>query len=97
MTAKKLVNNTETKILKKEETQSDSVVEIKRLPVVEVGRSFYDILDVLKNKNLSSLLELKTKYQLHDSIIKELSEQLILNCEQTKSWGYDQIVRSLEK
>ena len=43
------------------------------------------------------ILELKTKYQLHDTIIKELSEQLILNCEQTKSWGYDQIVRSLEK
>lgn len=64
---------------------------------INIGRSYYDILDILKNKQTTSFMELKGKYQIHDEIMKEIHERMTLEFEQAKSWGYDQLSRSLKK
>ena len=52
---------------------------------------------ILKNKQTTSFMELKGKYQIHDEIMKEIHERMTLEFEQAKSWGYDQLSRSLKK
>lgn len=63
---------------------------------INLGRSFYDILEVLKNKQLSLIAETKGKYQLHDEIAKDLIQKLTTELEQAKSWGFDQLNRSIK-
>lgn len=63
---------------------------------ISLGRGFYDILEVLKNKQLTAISETKGKYQLHDEIAKELIQKLTTEIEQAKSWGFDQLNRSVK-
>jgi len=78
------------------EKPATNEIDLTKLSI-NIGRSYYDILDILKNKQIASFMEVKGKYQLHDEIVKEIHDRMTLEFEQAKSWGYDQLSRSLKK
>jgi hypothetical protein len=91
MAFKKKTENPE-QLLEKQATDLINKQDI----AISLGRSFYDIIEVLKNKQLSLLAETKGKYQLHDEIAKELVQKMTTELEQAKSWGFDQLNRSIK-
>ena len=58
---------------------------------VKIGSSYYSVLDVLKNKILQNILEVKSDSNLDEAQISKLSFIIGAEIESAKSWGYDQI------
>lgn len=77
MKSKKDVEKTETSV-------------IKEVSFTKVGKSYYDVVDVLENKINSLIIE-----KFSDSVKKEVLEDIVkcIRGETTsaKSWGIDQI------
>ena len=56
-----------------------------------IGRTYYNVMEVLQNKITSSLLERKDEASIDVDQIKKISHIVNAEIEMAKDWGYDQI------
>lgn len=64
--------------------------------IAEVGRKYYDVLDVYSNKVISKIVENSSKLNIDKSAIQEINN--IINTETTnaKNWGIDQLIKAIK-
>ena len=58
---------------------------------LQIGKTYYNVMEVLQNKIVSSLLERKEEAAIDVDQIKKISHIVSSEIEMAKSWGYDQI------
>ena len=56
-----------------------------------IGKTYYNVMEVLQNKIVSSLLERKEEAAIDVDQIKKISHIVSSEIEMAKPWGYDQI------
>ena len=56
-----------------------------------LGQKYYSVMDVLKGKLTSLLLENSRELSIEVDTIKKIDSLLSLEIDSAKSWGYDQL------
>lgn len=58
---------------------------------LDIGKSYYSVLEVLKNKITSTIIENKDSASLDLVQIEKIKHFVDSEIDSAKSWGYDQI------
>ena len=58
---------------------------------LDLGKSYYNIMEVFKNKIVSSLIEKSTELNLDRNALEQISFVIGAEVDSAKSWGYDQL------
>lgn len=58
---------------------------------LDLGKNYYNVMEVLKNKVVSSLIEKSSELSLDRSTLEKISFVVGAEVESAKSWGYDQL------
>ena len=58
---------------------------------LDLGKSYYNIMEVFKNKVVSSLIEKSTELNLDRKALEQISFVIGAEVDSAKSWGYDQL------
>ena len=58
---------------------------------LDLGKSYYNIMEVFKNKVVSSLIEKSTELNLDRKALEQISFIIGAEVDSAKSWGYDQL------
>ena len=58
---------------------------------IQIGKTYYNVMKVLQNKIVSSLLERKDEASIDLNQIKKIGHIVNSEIEMAKSWGYNQI------
>jgi len=58
---------------------------------LDLGKSYYNIMEVFKNKVVSSLIEKSTELNLDRNALEQISFVIGAEVDSAKSWGYDQL------
>lgn len=58
---------------------------------LDLGKSYYNIMEVFKNKVISSLIEKSSELNLDRSTLEKISFVVGAEVDSAKSWGYDQL------
>jgi hypothetical protein len=58
---------------------------------LDLGKNYYNIMEVLKNKVVTSLIEKSGELSLDRSTLEKISFVVGAEVESAKSWGYDQL------
>lgn len=58
---------------------------------LDLGKSYYNIMEVFKNKVVSSLIEKSSELNLDRNVLEQISFVIGAEVDSAKSWGYDQL------
>ena len=58
---------------------------------LDLGQSYYNIMEVFKNKVISSLIEKSSELNLDRNTLEKISFVVGAEVDSAKSWGYDQL------
>ena len=58
---------------------------------LNLGKSYYNIMEVLKNKVVSNLIERSEELNLDRASLEKISFVVGAEVDSAKSWGYDQL------
>ena len=58
---------------------------------LEIGKSYYNVMEVFKNKVTSSIIEKSQELRLDREVLEKISLLVSAEFDSAKSWGYDQI------
>lgn len=58
---------------------------------LDLGKSYYNIMEVFKNKVISSLIEKSSELNLDRNTLEKISFVVGAEVDSAKSWGYDQL------
>jgi len=58
---------------------------------LDLGKSYYNIMEVFKNKVVSSLIEKSSELNLDRNALEKISFVIGAEVDSAKSWGYDQL------
>ena len=58
---------------------------------LDLGKSYYNVMEVFKNKVVSSLIEKSTELNLDRNALEQISFVIGAEVDSAKSWGYDQL------
>ncbi len=58
---------------------------------LEIGKSYYNVMEVFKNKVTSSIIEKSQELRLDREALEKISLLVSAEFDSAKSWGYDQI------
>lgn len=58
---------------------------------LDLGKSYYNIMEVFKNKVVSSLIEKSSELNLDRNALEQISFVIGAEVDSAKSWGYDQL------
>ena len=58
---------------------------------LDLGKSYYNIMEVFKNKIVSSLIEKSAELNLDRNALEQISFVIGAEVDSAKSWGYDQL------
>jgi hypothetical protein len=65
--------------------------------IAEVGRKYYDVLDVFSNKVVSKIVENSGQLNIDKSAIVEISKIITEETSMAKNWGIDQIIKAIRQ
>ncbi len=69
----------------------------KKINTAEVGRKYYDVLDVYSNNIISSIVENSDQLKIDKSTIVEIDKILKSETAKAKNWGFDQLISVIKK
>lgn len=78
----------------KAETKSQTPTTVN---IAEVGRKYYDVLDVFSNKVVSKIVENSGQLNIDKSTIVEISKIITEETSMAKNWGIDQIIKAIRQ
>lgn len=83
-------------VAKKSKSQAVEKTQQNSINIAEVGKKYYDVLDVYSNKVISKIVENSSKLNIDKSAIQEINN--IINTETTnaKNWGIDQLIKAIK-
>ena len=58
---------------------------------LDLGKSYYNIMEVFKNKMVSSIIEKNSELNLDRNTLERISFLIGAEVDSAKSWGYDQL------
>ena len=58
---------------------------------LEIGKNYYNVMEVFKNKVTSSIIEKSQELKLDREALESISFIVSAEFDLAKSWGYDQI------
>jgi len=64
--------------------------------IAEVGRKYYDVLDVYSNKVISKIIENSSKLNIDKNAISEINKIIFEETVSAKNWGVDQLIKAVK-
>ena len=58
---------------------------------LNIGKSYYNIMEVFKNKVVTSIIEKNSELNLDRNTLERISFLIGAEVDSAKSWGYDQL------
>ena len=68
----------------------------KQVNTAEFGRKYYDVLDVYSQKIMSQIVEKSRDLNMNKDTIQEINKILLEETTKAKSWGFDQLIKSVK-
>ena len=66
--------------------------EANTIDTAKFGRKYYDVLDVLSNKLMSSILENSADISISKEQAKKIDKIVKNELTQARNWGFDQLI-----
>jgi len=82
-------------VAKKANTQKTKSQEPK-VNIAEVGRKYYDVLDVYSNKVISKIVESSSELKIDKKTMLEINKIIHEETASAKSWGIDQLIKAVK-
>ena len=82
-------------VAKKANTQKTKSQEPK-VNIAEVGRKYYDVLDVYTNKVISKIVESSSELKIDKKTMIEINKIIHEETASAKSWGIDQLIKAVK-
>ena len=64
--------------------------------IAEVGRKYYDVLDVYSNKVISKIVENSNELNIDKNTIQEINKIINTETANAKNWGIDQLIKAIK-
>ena len=64
--------------------------------IAEVGRKYYDVLDVYSNKVISKIVENSNQLNIDKNTIEEINKIINSETANAKNWGIDQLIKAIK-
>lgn len=80
----------------KKSSKKNTSISNDNINYAKLGRTFYDILEVNRDKIISNIASKSNELNLNKEELQEISNIITLEIETSKSWGYDSIVKILK-
>lgn len=78
-------------------TSTTTTTSTAPVNIAEVGRKYYDILDVFSSKVVSKIVENSGQLNIDKKTITELNKIISEEAAMAKDWGIDQIIKVIKK
>jgi hypothetical protein len=78
--------------MNKNTSNPDAIDTIDTIDTAKFGRKYYDILDVLSNKLMSSIVENSSELNINKEELKKLNKIVKNELVQARGWGFDQLI-----
>jgi hypothetical protein len=82
-------------VAKKSNTQTTKSQEPK-VNIAEVGRKYYDVLDVYSSKVISKIVESSNDLRIDKKTMLEINKIIHEETASAKSWGIDQLIKAVK-
>ena len=81
---------------KKTNIQSKKENQQPVVNIAEVGRKYYDVLDVYSNKVISKIIENSGQLNIDKNAVLEINKIIIEETVKAKNWGVDQLIKAVK-
>ena len=68
----------------------------QKVNTAEFGRKYYDVLDVYSQKIMSQIVEKSRDLNMDKDTIQEINKILLEETTKAKSWGFDQLIKTVK-
>tara|TARA_B100001989_G_C24468039_1_gene427723 strand:- start:94 stop:357 length:264 start_codon:yes stop_codon:yes gene_type:complete len=83
-------------VAKKSKSQAVEKTKQNSINIAEVGKKYYDVLDVYSNKVISKIVENSSKLNIDKSAIQEINNIINTETANAKNWGIDQLIKAIK-